>query len=103
MDISAVLVLLAVGAILGGVLGVANMYLVVEEDNRITEVTQMLPGANCGGCGYPGCAGFANALVEGDVSKVSACAVSNQETREKISQYLNETPGPDGNTVNVTI
>lgn len=103
MDISAVLVLLAVGAILGGILGVANMYLVVEEDNRITEVTQMLPGANCGGCGYPGCAGFANALVDGEVTKVSACVVSNQETREKVSQYLNETPGPDGTAVKVTI
>lgn len=103
MDISAVLVLLAIGAILGGILGVANMYLVVEEDNRIIEVTQMLPGANCGGCGYPGCAGFASALVEGQASKISACTVSNQETREKISQYLNETPGPDGNPVKVTV
>lgn len=103
MDISAVLVLLAVGAILGGILGIANMYLVVEEDNRIGEVIEMLPGANCGGCGFPGCAGFANALVDGEVTKISVCAVSNQEAREKISKYLNETPGPDGNPVKVTV
>ena len=103
MQISAILALLVIGAVLGCVLGIANQYLRVEEDNRISDVTKMLPAANCGGCGYPGCAGFAGALVEGEVSKVSACVVSNQETREKIANYLNETPGPDGKTVNVSI
>lgn len=103
MNISAILALLVIGAALGLLLGVANMYLVVEEDNRVTEVTEMLPGANCGGCGYPGCSGFANALVEGSATKVSTCAVSNPETREKIATYLNETPGPDGTTLKVTI
>lgn len=103
MNISAVLALVAIGAVLGYVLGIANKYLVVEEDNRVTEVIEMLPGANCGGCGYPGCSGFANALVEGETTKVSGCVVSNQETREKIVSYLNETPGPDGTTVKVTV
>jgi len=103
MDISAVLALVAIGAVLGLILGIANQYLVVEEDNRISEVLEMLPGANCGGCGYPGCPGFAAALVEGEAKKVSSCVVSNQETREKIVTYLNETPGADGNTVKVTI
>lgn len=103
MNISAVLALVAIGAVLGCVLGIANKYLVVEEDNRVTEVIEMLPGANCGGCGYPGCSGFANALVEGETTKVSGCVVSNQETREKIISYLNETPGPDGTTVKVTV
>ena len=103
MNISAVLALVAIGAVLGCVLGIANKYLVVEEDNRVTEVIEMLPGANCGGCGYPCCSGFANALVEGDTTKVSGCVVSNQETREKIVSYLNETPGPDGTTVKVTV
>ena len=103
MQISAILALLVVGAVLGCVLGVSDKYLRVEEDNRINDVTEMLPGANCGGCGYPGCAGFAGALVEEEASKVSACVVSNQETREKIAQYLNETPGPDGQTAKVTV
>ena len=62
-----------------------------------------LAATNCGGCGYPGCSGFANALVEGETTKVSGCVVSNQETREKIVSYLNETPGPDGTTVKVTV
>ena len=103
MNISAILALVVVGAVLGLLLGIANKYLVVEEDNRIGEVTEMLPGANCGGCGYPGCAGFASALVEGEATKVSAFVVSNQETREKIVNYLTETPGPDGQTVKVVL
>lgn len=103
MNINAVLALVVIGAVLGCLLGIANKYLLVEEDNRVTKVIDMLPGANCGGCGYPGCSGFANALVEGETTKVSGCVVSNQETREKIVSYLNETPGPDGTTVKVTI
>ena len=43
MNISAVLALVAIGAVLGCVLGIANKYLVVEEDNRVTEVIEMLP------------------------------------------------------------
>lgn len=103
MNINAILALVAIGAVLGLILGIANMYLVVEEDERIGVVTEMLPGANCGGCGYPGCSGFASALVEGEATKVSSCAVSNPETKDKIVKYLNETPGPDGKTAKVTI
>ena len=103
MNIFAVLTLLAIGAVLGALLGIANKFLHVEEDPRVTTVLEMLPGANCGGCGFPGCAGFATALVEGEATKVSGCGVSNAETRTKIATYLNETPGPDGTCVKVTI
>ncbi len=103
MNIFAVLTLLVLGAALGAMLGIANKYLHVEDDPRVTTVTEMLPGANCGGCGFPGCGGFAAALVEGGAKKVSGCGVSNAETREKIAAYLNETPGPDGTCVKVTV
>ena len=103
MNIFAVLTLLALGAALGAMLGIANKFLYVEDDPRVTTVLGMLPGANCGGCGFPGCGGFANALVEGEATKVSACVVSNAETRQNVVAYLNETPGPDGTCVKVTI
>ena len=57
--INAILALAVIGAVLGVILGIADKYLKVEVDNRIEVVTSKLAGANCGGCGYPGCQGFA--------------------------------------------
>lgn len=103
MNLTAVLTLVVIGGVLGLVLGVANTLLFVEEDNRVVRVAEMLPGVNCGACGYPGCAGFASALVEGEAKKVSTCVVSQSNVREEIVNYLKETPGADGKTVDVSI
>lgn len=63
----------------------------VEEDPRIDEVLELLPGANCGGCGYPGCRGFAEALVkaadEGDISGLN-CPPGGDETMEHVGSFL---------------
>ena len=103
MSINAALVLVIIGGISGLFLGIANKYLVVKEDRRVADVIEMLPGANCGGCGYPGCSGFANALVDGETTYVSKCVVGNEQTRKSICKYLNETPGPNGEILKVTI
>ena len=62
---SAVLTLGAVAAVFATILYLIARRFAVEEDPRVAEVTEMLPGINCGACGFPGCAGMANALVEG--------------------------------------
>ena len=54
----------AIGLISAIVLFVASKKFAVYEDPRIGEVAEVLPQANCGGCGYPGCAGFAEACVK---------------------------------------
>lgn len=63
----------------------------VDEDPRIDEVTELLPGANCGGCGYPGCRGFGEALVkaadEGDISALN-CPPGGADTMAAIGKYL---------------
>lgn len=96
-------VVLLISALLGLMLAVADKYLKVKDDERVIEVTKMLPNANCGGCGYPGCAGFAEALVSKKCNKVSTCKPSKPEAREKIKEYLKNTPGPDGTTIDVNI
>ena len=101
--INAILALAVIGAVLGVILGIADKYLKVEVDNRIEVVTSKLAGANCGGCGYPGCQGFATALVEGVVDKVSRCAPTSAEKKAEIVEFLNTTPGPDGNTLKVSL
>lgn len=59
----------------------------VKEDQRVKDVQSNLAGANCGGCGYAGCADFAKALVEGKV-ELSACGATSNEDKEKICKVL---------------
>ena len=61
----AVIVLGAIGLIAALVLFAASKKFAVYEDPRSAQVSELLPGANCGGCGFAGCAGMADALVKG--------------------------------------
>lgn len=60
----------------------------VEEDARIDEVEASLPGANCGGCGYPGCRGFASACVGAESLDGKFCPVGGQPVMEKVAGIL---------------
>lgn len=60
----------------------------VEEDPRIDDVEKMLPGANCGGCGFPGCRGLATALVESDDISSLYCSVGGDSCMSCIAEYL---------------
>lgn len=60
------------GALFGVILAFASKKFEVEEDPRVTAINEILPGANCGACGYPGCGGLAVAIVQGD-APVNAC------------------------------
>ncbi len=90
-----------IGAILGLILSIASQVFYVMEDHRIAKLTELLPGYNCGACGYPGCAGLAEALVTKETKSVKLCKPSNQEQRNSIVEYLGNTAGPDGDTIQV--
>ncbi len=96
-----VAILVVISLIIGIALAIAAKYLTVKEDDRIVEVTNRLPGYNCGACGYTGCAGFAAALVNGETNKVSQCRIAKPDKRDEIVDYLASTPGPDGKTIKV--
>ncbi len=87
------LVLTAVGAVGGltlvltSLLVLANRWLHVEEDPRIDAVEDLLPHANCGACGLPGCRLFAEALVAGE-TQPGKCTVSSDEGHARIAAYL---------------
>ena len=85
---------LVAGAALGGLafglttlLVLANRLLHVEEDPRIELVEDMLPHANCGACGFPGCRPFAEALVRGD-AQPGGCTVSSEAERGHVATFL---------------
>lgn len=84
--------MIGLGAILATILAVANKKLYVFEDPRIDQVEGMLPNANCGACGEPGCRAFAEKVVKGDVSP-GKCSVSAPEQREQIADVLGVSVG----------
>lgn len=101
--IEAIVLMLVLGSVLGLGLGVADKLLKVEVDERIDTVTTMLPGYNCGGCGFPGCSGMATALIEGTVNQVGRCKPCKPEQKQAIVEYINTTPGPNGEVLTVVI
>lgn len=86
----AVLVLAGIGLLLGVAVAIFSKILYVKEDNRIEEITKMLPGYNCGSCGFPGCSGMAEALVKGEEKTPDKCRPSKPEQKEAIVKYLEE-------------
>lgn len=98
------LVLGILGLLFGLGLAIAAKVLYVKEDNRIEEVTKMLPNANCGSCGYAGCRGFAEAIVKGEGGNLTKCRPGKLETNYKpIIEYLKANPNPDGSEVKIEI
>lgn len=63
----------------------------VYEDPRIDEVAAVLPGANCGGCGFPGCRGFAEGCVKAETMDGLLCPVGGAPTMEKVAGILGRT------------
>lgn len=77
----------ALGGVLGFLLALFDKKMKVKEDPRIGEIASLLPGANCGGCGYAGCGGLASAIVDGS-AKMSKCAALTPENAAKIGEIM---------------
>jgi len=75
------------GMVFGVVLGYANKKFHVPTDPKIPLVREVLPSANCGGCGYAGCDAYAAAVVSGDAS-LNLCSVGGSSVAEKIGEIL---------------
>ena len=83
----AILVLGVMGAVFGAVLAFAAKVFHVEQDPRIAEVRSALAGANCGGCGFPGCDAYAQAVVlEGAAPNL--CSPGGSKSAEKICEIM---------------
>lgn len=92
MDIGHVMIApLALMGIMGGVFGVllaiASIVFRVHQDERIGKIRAALPGANCGGCGYPGCDGYAAGVVN-EGAPVNKCAPGGSKVAEVIASIM---------------
>ncbi len=81
------LVLGILGLLLGTGLAIASKKFAVKIDPRIEIIFGMLPGANCGACGFAGCLGYAKAIVEG-TAKSTVCPVGGEDASKKIAEVL---------------
>ncbi|NLF39568.1 RnfABCDGE type electron transport complex subunit B [bacterium] len=75
------------GAVFGAGLAYASKKFAVVVDPRVEEVTKALPGINCGACGYPGCAGYAAAVVAGHAPP-NKCVPGGAETARNVARLI---------------
>lgn len=89
--LTAVAVLCVIGAVSSAILYIISQRFKTIEDPRIELVQEALPAANCGGCGFPGCNGFASAIVKSDTMDGFYCPVGGQKTMDNIARILGRT------------
>lgn len=86
----------ALGLLFGIALGIAAKVFAVKVDPRVEQIGELLPGANCGGCGYAGCSAFASAVVDGTASP-NGCVVGKDALAEQICKVMGTTCGSTEN------
>ncbi len=90
--LSSVLTLGIIALVASMILYLCAKKFAVEEDPRIGQISAILPQANCGGCGFPGCPGFAAALVKAATEKGTtdglSCPVGGAEVMDQVASIL---------------
>ena len=85
--LTAVLILAALGLLAGLILAVASILMAVPKDEKAEALCELLPGANCGACGYSGCAGYADAMANHG-AKVGLCSPGGEAVAKATGEIL---------------
>ena len=83
----AIAILGGLGLIFGLVLAAASKLFYVETDPRLDQLNECLPGANCGGCGYAGCSGYAAAVLNGE-APIGKCASGGNDCAQAMAAIM---------------
>lgn len=86
--LSSVISLSVIGFISATVLFIAAKKFKIFEDHRISEIEQLLPNANCGGCGFAGCRNFAEAVVNAGKMEGLNCPVADSEVMSQVGKVI---------------
>ncbi|GEA51671.1 electron transport complex subunit B [Vibrio inusitatus NBRC 102082] len=82
----AVVALVALAALFGGLLGFASIRFKVEADPIVEQIDSILPQTQCGQCGYPGCRPYAEAIANGD--EINKCPPGGEATIQKLADLM---------------
>lgn len=84
----AVIIVAAIGIVAGALLAILSKIMAVPVDERAAELEEILPGANCGACGFSGCSGYAAALSSGQTQNTGLCAPGGNEVSAQIASVM---------------
>lgn len=82
-----ILILTSIGLIAAVGLVIISNIMQVAKDEKLEKILEILPGANCGACGFSGCEGYANALVLGK-AEIGLCSPGGKNVSQKLSEIL---------------
>ncbi len=84
----AVLLVSGIGLLAGLLLAVLSKIMAVPVDEKAEALEEILPGANCGACGFSGCSGYAAALSKGETKNTGLCAPGGNEVSKKVAEIM---------------
>jgi len=88
--IAAVVAMVVLGVLFAVGLALASRIFAIELDPRLDRILELLPGANCGGCGYGGCQSYAEAVINGE--KIGLCPVGGKEAAKAVASIMGVEP-----------
>lgn len=91
--VTPVIMVVIAGFVASALLVIASKVFFVPVDDRVTAITEALPGANCGGCGFAGCGDYANSLVENPDTPCNKCAPGGAAAAAAIAEILGKSAG----------
>lgn len=91
MVTTSIIVLFGLGLLASVVLAVASRVFYIKEDPRVEAVLEVLPGANCGGCGFAGCEGYAAAVVNDPKIPANSCCAGGAQTSIAVGELTGKT------------
>ncbi len=89
----AVLIVAILGLVAGLLLAIASIVMAVPVDEKAVAIEEVLAGANCGACGYSGCAGYAAALAAGECEDTSLCSPGGSACAKAVAEIMGVAAG----------
>ena len=96
-----ILIMIIICGCLGFLISLFSKLFYINENEKVEEIYKMLPGYNCGACGYVSCEEMAKAILEGEVKYAKACKVITDANAESLKAYCKTIKDNKGNVIDL--